>query len=70
MQLYLDTADRTALEPLLATGLFRGVTTNPLILQRSAVRLDAVPDLITWLLDRGVGGGLRADDPSTAPSRS
>ena len=32
MDLYLDTADRTELEPLLATGLFRGVTTNPLIL--------------------------------------
>lgn len=52
MDLYLDSADRTALEPLLATGLFRGVTTNPLILQRGAVRLDAVPDLVAWLLER------------------
>jgi TalC/MipB family fructose-6-phosphate aldolase len=52
MQLYLDSADTTALEPMLETGLFRGVTTNPLILQRSGVRLDAVPDLVSWLLAR------------------
>jgi transaldolase len=55
MDLYLDSADTSALGPLLATGLFRGVTTNPLILQRAGVRLDAVPGLVTWLLDRGAG---------------
>jgi transaldolase len=35
MHLYLDTADRAAAEPLLATGLFAGLTTNPTILQRA-----------------------------------
>ncbi|OJV75532.1 MAG: hypothetical protein BGO37_01530 [Cellulomonas sp. 73-92] len=55
MDLYLDTADRAELEPLLATGLFRGVTTNPLILARSGVRLDEVPDLVAWLFVHGAG---------------
>ncbi|MBD3780632.1 MULTISPECIES: transaldolase family protein [unclassified Cellulomonas] len=53
MLLYLDAADTTALEPLLATGLFRGVTTNPLILQRGGVRLSGVPELVGWLLGHG-----------------
>jgi transaldolase len=55
MDLYLDSADTAALEPLLATGLFRGVTTNPLILQRANVRLDETPSLVEWLLDRTDG---------------
>ncbi|WP_129336330.1 transaldolase family protein [Cellulomonas endophytica] len=55
MRLYLDSADRSALEPLLATGLFGGVTTNPLILQRAGVRLAEVPDLVGWLLERTRG---------------
>ncbi|MCB2176926.1 MAG: hypothetical protein KQH57_14030 [Actinomycetales bacterium] len=49
MDLYLDSASLADLEPLLATGLFRGVTTNPLILQRAGVRLDEVPDLVRTL---------------------
>ena len=49
MDLYLDSASLADLEPLLATGLFRGVTTNPLILQRAGVRLDEVPDLVRAL---------------------
>ncbi|MFP3713844.1 transaldolase family protein [Puerhibacterium sp. TATVAM-FAB25] len=55
MDLYLDSADIAALGPLLATGLFRGVTTNPLILQRANVRLDEVPTLVEWLLERTDG---------------
>ena len=50
MDLYLDTADRTELEPLLAPGLFRGVTTNPLILAKSGLRLADVPGLVAWLV--------------------
>lgn len=53
MRLYLDCADRADLGPLLDTGLFAGVTTNPLILQRGGVRLAEVPQLVRWLLDRG-----------------
>jgi transaldolase len=55
MELYLDSADTTTLEPLLATGLFRGVTTNPLILQRAGVRLDGIPALVKWLLEQTDG---------------
>lgn len=55
MELYLDGADTAALDPLLATGLFRGVTTNPLILQRAGVRLADVPGLVEWLLARTTG---------------
>jgi TalC/MipB family fructose-6-phosphate aldolase len=53
MRLYLDCADRAELAPLLDTGLFGGVTTNPLILQRGGVRLAEVPALVDWLLERG-----------------
>ena len=35
--LYLDSADRAQLAPLLATGLFAGVTTNPTILHRAGL---------------------------------
>jgi TalC/MipB family fructose-6-phosphate aldolase len=55
VRLYLDSADRTALAPLLKTGLFGGVTTNPLILQRAGVRLGEVPALVEWLLARCPG---------------
>jgi TalC/MipB family fructose-6-phosphate aldolase len=55
VRLYLDSADRTALAPLLETGLFGGVTTNPLILQRAGVRLGEVPALVEWLLARCPG---------------
>lgn len=55
MRLYLDSADRAALAPLLDTGVFGGVTTNPLILERAGVRLAEVPGLVGWLLDRCPG---------------
>jgi transaldolase len=55
VRLYLDSADRTALTPLLGTGLFGGVTTNPLILQRAGVRLADVPALVEWILGRCSG---------------
>ena len=35
MRLYLVTADQASAEPLLAAGLFAGITTNPTILQRA-----------------------------------
>lgn len=55
MRLYLDSADRTALTPLLETGLFGGVTTNPLILHRAGVPLADVPALVEWILERCSG---------------
>lgn len=53
MKLYLDSADLATVAPLLATGLFEGVTTNPLILRRSGVSLDAVPALVAQLTAAG-----------------
>ncbi|SDU92514.1 transaldolase [Microlunatus sagamiharensis] len=48
MHLYLDTADRAAAEPLLATGLFAGLTTNPTILQRSEKGVADIEDIHRW----------------------
>jgi len=55
MRLYLDSADRVALVPLLDTGIFGGVTTNPLILRRAGLGRADVPPLVEWLLARGCG---------------
>lgn len=43
--LYLDSADIVALRRLLATGLFAGITTNPLILQRAGLSEADLPEL-------------------------
>jgi TalC/MipB family fructose-6-phosphate aldolase len=48
MHLYLDTADRAAAEPLLATGLFAGLTTNPTILQRASRGVADIEDIHAW----------------------
>lgn len=37
MDLYLDTADRAAWADLMPTGLFRGITTNPLLARRAGL---------------------------------
>jgi TalC/MipB family fructose-6-phosphate aldolase len=53
VRLYLDTADRTAAESLLATGLFTGVTTNPTILQRASKGVADLRDIYRWAIDAG-----------------
>lgn len=55
MRLYLDTADLTACRRWLPSGLFYGVTTNPLILQRDGVpcTLEALGRLVRELLEMG-----------------
>ena len=55
MQLYLDSADLTACRTWLPTGLFHGVTTNPLILKRDGVpcRVADVGLLVRELLALG-----------------
>jgi transaldolase len=45
VRLYLDTADRSAAESLLATGLFYGLTTNPTILQRASKGIADLKDI-------------------------
>ncbi len=51
--LYLDSADRVGLAPLLASGLFAGITTNPLILHRAGLSAADLPDLVSWARDHG-----------------
>src|SRR5699024_8975699 len=43
--LYLDSADTDELIPMLATGLFSGVTTNPAILDRAGRSVADLPEL-------------------------
>ncbi len=43
MRLFLDSANLTRLEPLLRTGVFYGVTTNPLILRESGLMAADLP---------------------------
>jgi transaldolase len=51
--LYVDSADRVAVERLMASGAFRGVTTNPLILERSGLTADDLTDLYGWAVAAG-----------------
>jgi TalC/MipB family fructose-6-phosphate aldolase len=51
--LYLDSADLRRIEPMLATGLFDGVTTNPVILDRAGLASADVPRLVADA--RGLG---------------
>jgi TalC/MipB family fructose-6-phosphate aldolase len=53
MHLYLDTADRAAAEPLLATGLFTGVTTNPSILRAASLGVTDIPGVYRWAVGAG-----------------
>ena len=46
LDLFLDSADLAQVEPLLATGLFAGVTTNPSLLARAGVRSDELPAVV------------------------
>lgn len=53
MQLYIDSADRSATEDLLATGLFAGVTTNPTILRRAGLSVADIPQVYRWAVAAG-----------------
>lgn len=53
MELYLDTADRSAAVPLLATGVFRGITTNPVILQRAGLGSGDTTAVHDWAVASG-----------------
>ena len=52
---YIDSADRSLVEPLLGTGLLAGITTNPTLLHASGVRNDRIPQFVKW----AVGAGAR-----------
>jgi transaldolase len=51
--LYLDSADQISVEPLLKTGLFKGVTTNPVILQKSNLTNSDLPQIYRWVSAAG-----------------
>lgn len=53
MKLFIDSAQRELLEPLLRTGLFSGVTTNPTLLARAGVKLTELPELVAWMRATG-----------------
>lgn len=55
MYFYLDTASRTEAEPLLRSGLFAGVTTNPSILGGAGVLNRQIPELVDWAGAAGAG---------------
>ncbi|MEV6036807.1 transaldolase family protein [Nonomuraea sp. NPDC052116] len=53
MTLYVDSAARSAVEPLLATGLFTGVTTNPALLARAGLSQADLPAVFAWATAAG-----------------
>ena len=53
MKLYIDSADSITVETLLKTGVFYGVTTNPLILKEAGVRLEQLADFAERVLGLG-----------------
>lgn len=48
LTLFVDSADRGRVEPLLALGLFKGVTTNPTILERAGASRADIPGIAAW----------------------
>jgi transaldolase len=52
-RLYVDSADRGAAEPLLATGIFHGLATNPVLWERADVATTELPDLYAWATSAG-----------------
>lgn len=55
MHFYLDTATRAEAEPLLRSGLFAGLTTNPSILAGTGVLNRQIPELVDWAGASGAG---------------
>ncbi len=53
MKLYIDTADLDLARPLLATGVFEGITTNPTILRRDGVTREQRASWLAEAFDAG-----------------
>lgn len=53
MALYVDSADRQAVERLLATGLFAGVTTNPALISKAGLTTADRADIVAWTTNAG-----------------
>ncbi|WP_111765969.1 transaldolase family protein [Nakamurella deserti] len=53
LSLFIDSAQQREVEPLLATGLFDGVTTNPSLLARAGLTQDDLPAVHRWATAAG-----------------
>jgi TalC/MipB family fructose-6-phosphate aldolase len=53
LDLYVDSAVREDVEPLLALGAFKGVTTNPTILHRAGLTGADLPEVYRWAAAAG-----------------
>ena len=53
MRIYVDSADIDEIAEALASGYVYGVTTNPTLLRRAGVRIEAVPTLARAAIERG-----------------
>ncbi|PFG41047.1 transaldolase [Georgenia soli] len=53
LDIFIDSAVQEDVLPLLETGLFSGVTTNPTLLRQAGVTLDTLPDLVETLRSAG-----------------
>ncbi|NLT29350.1 MAG: hypothetical protein GXX86_02670 [Propionibacterium sp.] len=53
MKLYIDTADLELIRPLMATGLFTGITTNPTIIRRAGITAENRADWLAAAFDAG-----------------
>ncbi len=53
MKLYIDSADIFAIESLMKTGVFYGVTTNPLLLRNSGLTPDCLGDFVEQIIELG-----------------
>ena len=53
VRLFIDSAERELVAPLLETGLFCGVTTNPTLLARAGLTVKQLPDFATWAREAG-----------------
>ncbi len=55
MKLYIDSADISVIKSLMKTGVFYGVTTNPLILRNSGISPDMLPGFVDQVSSLGAG---------------
>jgi fructose-6-phosphate aldolase 1 len=53
LSFYVDSAVPSDIDSLIATGMFRGVTTNPTLLDRAGLTSADIPDFVASTLDRG-----------------
>jgi transaldolase len=53
LSMYIDSAVREDVEPLLRSGIYRGVTTNPVLLQRAGLRTRDLKEFYEWATAAG-----------------